>query len=301
MEDSPMEVWAPVAKRAGVLAAVVIVGITGLAYAVHEHRAAEQLTTENQQANAELTSARAQLTDLTAKVNDLAARTAAQAAPPPADPAPVTPAPVTPAATVHTAATVHAAAKPHAGRPQEQRLKKMQAQLDAQGAAIEATRGDLTNTRTELTGSIARTHDELVVLEKRGERSYFEFDVDKSKQFKHEGPVGISLRKANVKHAYADLQLMVDDRTMVQKHVNLYQPVMFYESDSEQPLQIVINDISKDRIHGYVSAPTYRKSELASMAPASGDTVAGTDQTANAGAQPAPRRKLAPPQSESPQ
>ena len=64
----------------------------------------------------------------------------------------------------------------------------MQSQLDAQNKAIEDTRtelastqGDLSNTRTELTGSIARTHDELVLLEKKGERSYYEFDIDRTK------------------------------------------------------------------------------------------------------------------------
>jgi hypothetical protein len=283
MEDSPMEVGATVAKRAGVLAAAVIVGITGLGYAVHEHKAAEQLTTQNQQANAELTSTRAQLNDLTAKVNALQARTETPAE---------APAPV-----AATAPIVHRVEKPHAAHVQDRRLTKMQAQLDAQGKEIEEARGDLTNTRTELTGSIARTHDELVVLEKRGERSYFEFDVDKSKQFKHEGPVGISLRKANVNKAYADLQLMVDDRSMVQKHVNLFQPVMFYQSDSEQPIQVVINDIRKDHIHGYVSAPAYRKSELASMSAASTDT--GTDTTANP--QPTPRKKLTVSQNDGPQ
>ncbi len=144
----------------------------------------------------------------------------------------------------------------------------MQAQLDAQGKAIEETRGDLVSAKTELTGSIAKTHDELVVLEKKGERSYFEFDLQKSKQFAHEGPLGVSLRKANVKHQYADLELMVEDRDLTQKHVNLNQPVMFYQADSEQPLQVVVNDITRDHIHGYVSAPKYRKSELASASDA---------------------------------
>src|SRR6202044_1648663 len=157
------------------------------------------------------------------------------------------------------------------------RLTRMQAQLDAQGKEIEDTRGDLTNTRTELTGSIAHTHDELVVLQKKGERNYVEFDIQKSKQFQREGPIGISLRKADTRHQFADLQLMVEDRNLVQKHVNLNQPVMYYQSDTEQPIQIVINDITKDHIHGYVSAPKYPKSELTSMADASANPNANAN------------------------
>ena len=79
----------------------------------------------------------------------------------------------------------------------------MQSQLDAQNKAIEDTRsqlantqGDLNNTRTELTGSIAHTHDELVLLQKKGERNYYEFDFDKTKQFQHHGPFGVRLEES---------------------------------------------------------------------------------------------------------
>ena len=143
----------------------------------------------------------------------------------------------------------------------------------------------------ELTGSIARTHDELVLLQKKGERSYYEFDIDKSKQFQHDGPVGVRLRKANTNHQYADLELLVDDRNLSQKHVNLYQPVMFYTPDSPQAVELVINRISKDHIHGYVSMPKYRQSELASMSNAN-QAGTGATQTLNSDAQSPQRQKL---------
>jgi len=181
----------------------------------------------------------------------------------------------------------------------DSRLKKLQTQLDAQGKAIDQTRADLTNTqgdlsnaRTELTGSIAKTHDELVSLEKRGERNYFEFDITKSKEFKHEGPIAIRLGKANSKKGYADLMLIVDDRNLQQKHVNLYQPAMFYEPDSPQPVEVVINDVSKDHIHGYVSAPKYRQSELASNDNGTPGTDSGIVTPGSGNTQPAPRQRL---------
>jgi uncharacterized phage infection (PIP) family protein YhgE len=282
-----METTSPVLKIVAPILAAVAIGGVGIGYAVHEHHVAQNLASQNQQVNAELISTRSQLNDLTAKVNELTARAEVQAA--------ATPAPAVAVSAPAAAAPGHAG-KPRASHVADRRLSKMQKQLDAQGKEIEETRGDLASTRTELTGSIAKTHDELVVLEKKGERSYFEFDLQKSKQFTHEGPIGVSLRKANLKHQYADLELMVEDRDLAQKHVNLDQPVMFYQPDTEQPIQIVINDITKDHIHGYVSAPKYRKSELASMSDGSATPVAGTDQ-ANADGQPAPRKKLTvPPQ-----
>jgi hypothetical protein len=266
----------------------VVIGGTGIGYAVHEHSNAQALAAQNAQVTAALNATHTQLDALNAKVDALASRSET----PPATPAPAA-APAAPQARVITG--THAAA-PHARTPD--RLSKLQSQVEAQGKEIEATRndlestrGDLVNTRTELTGSIARTHDELVVLEKKGERNYYEFDLQKSKQFQREGPVGISLRKANTKHQYADLQLMVEDQSLTQKHVNLFQPVMFYQSDGPQPFEIVINSITKDRIHGYVSAPKYKRSELTAMADSSANSSTGTGQT-----QPAPRQKLPMPQ-----
>jgi hypothetical protein len=262
------------------MAPVLVAGGMLGGYAFHEHRVAENLATQNEQTTSALATTRSQVDELTAKVNALGARAAEAQAAPVSEAAPA------PHPQVRRLGASHRAASPS-------RLTKMQSQLDAQNKAIEDTRnqlastqGDLSSTRTELTGSIAHTHDELVLLEKKGERSYFEFDIEKAKQFQRHGPFGVRLKKANTKHQYADLELMVDDRNLSQKHVNLYQPVMFYTPDSGQPVELVINSITKDHIHGYVSAPRYRQSELASMSNA-GNAQASSDAT---------RAKLPPPQ-----
>jgi len=286
MGDSQFPAGAPVVGRFAAYIAAAVIGVGGFGYAVHEHNSAQnlaaqnqQITAQNQQMTAQLTATHSELDALSAKVSALSTGVEKPA------PAPSRP-----------AASHRAAPHQHRTSAQEARFNKIQSQLDAQGKAIEEARSNLASTRTELSGSIAKTHDELVVLEKKGERSYFEFDLQKSKsglfpfssgcasQFKREGPISLCLRKADTKHGYADLQLMVDDRNLTQKHVNLYQPAMYYQPDMPQPVEIVINTISKDHIHGYVSAPKYRKSEL---------TVASADPaTADPNAQPPARQKL---------
>lgn len=271
-------------------AAAFAVGGAG-AYAIYEHRMAQNALAGQQQLAAELKLTQNQMDQLTSKVSALETRPEPQPMVlPPVEAAPPQPAPTT---------SKRASAK---GAGESVRLKKMQSQLDNQGKAIDeqgraiastqsqlaTTQGDLTSTRTELTGSIARTHDELVVLQKKGERNYYEFDIAKSKEFSHEGPLGIKLRKANTKRQYADLDLIVEDQTVSQKHVNLFQPAMFYTPGDAIPAELVINSITKDRIHGYVSAPKYRRSELASAQNQSGATTAAS-QT---GAQPAERQTL---------
>jgi uncharacterized membrane-anchored protein YhcB (DUF1043 family) len=280
------------ALAVGVAAAAFAVGGAG-GYAWYENRKAEAAIQGQQQLATQLQQTRAQIDQLSTKVSELAARPAPEAvAPPPVAQPPVAVKPATPR-----------------GPSESQPLKKMQSQLDHQGRAIDqqnkaiadtqsqldTTRGDLSSTRTELSGSIARTHDELVLLQKIGERNYYEFDIAKSKSFQHQGPLGVRLRKANSKHQYADLDLIVEDQTVTQKHVNLYQPTMFFTPDSPQPAELVINSISKDRIHGYVSAPKYRQSQLASAA---GGNASSSSQTATSQPtpQPQPRQSLPQPQ-----
>lgn len=265
------------------LGAAAMLGLGGLGiYAGHEHHAVAQAATQNEQMAAALSSTRSEIDQLNSKINTLNAlveKSSEQEVPP--------------------ARVVAPAPKPvvHRRPVEDSRYKKLQAQVDAQGKAIDETRSDLSNTRTELTGSIARTHDQLVLLQKKGERNYYEFDINKSKQFSYEGPVGVRLRKASTKHDFADLQLMLDDRSLTQKHVNIYQPVMFYTPDMPQPVELVINSISKDHIHGYVSAPKYRQSELAAMqtANANAGTAASPGTTAVPGSAPV-RQKLPQPQ-----
>lgn len=245
----------------GTVAALgVAVALAG-GYSIHEHNAAQKLSAENTQMTTALQDTRGQLDTLASKVNAMSEAQAQrqQAAE---------------AAAQRTRVT-HTAAARRPNGVTDKRWKEIQAKLDAQrqaidanGKAIEDTRSDLAGAKTELSGSIARTHGELVVLQRKGERSYFEFDVDKSKQFRATGPVGIKLRKANTKHQFADMDLMVDDVAMNQKHVNLLQPVIFYAGENGKPIELVVQKISNNHIHGYVSTPKYKDSDLEAMATA---------------------------------
>ncbi|HWY70667.1 MAG TPA: hypothetical protein VNX88_18515 [Terriglobales bacterium] len=265
--------------RFGFLAVALLAFVGLFGYSIHERNLARQLAGQNDQTAAALKATQGQMDALNAKLDTMAAARQPVA----------TNQVVVPAAQTRPAVVRHSKPDP--------RWKKLQTQLDAQGKAIEETRSnldstrqDLSSARTELQGSIAKTHDELVVLQRKGERNYFEFDIDKSKQFSHAGPVGVSLRKANTKHQYADLELMVDDLKMSKKHLNLYEPAMFYPGDEPRPLELVINRISKDHIHGYISAPKYRNSELNAMSnSAAAPTTTAQDTTGSPQLQPRPR------------
>ena len=271
-EGVPPNRQAPHIKVAAI-AAVLVFAVVAVMW---QNGKARNLASQNQQMSAELQQTQAQLDAMKAKLDSLTAQPAPVAAPAPTE------ASAKPAAAIrHSSASAHTTHVAHHRQIDDPRWKQFQSRLDDQGKAIDATRQDLSSTRTELTGSIARTHGELVALERKGERSYFEFDINKSKEFQRSGPVGIKLKKANTKHSYADLELEVDDADLSKKHVNLYEPVTFYATQDGRPVELVINSVTKDHIHGYVATPKYSQSELAAMTNNNGD-----------GASPSSRQKL---------
>jgi uncharacterized coiled-coil protein SlyX len=261
----------------GVVALIAALGLT-LGYVYRQQTNANRIVSHESEMSATISQMQTQIDSLTAKLN--------QATAPPAPSA--------------------AAAHPRASRAtprrrtatENGRLKDLQAVLADQQKQLKdtqdqvaRTRSDfearLNSTRDDLNGSIARTHDELVALEQKGERNYYEFDLWKSKQFEHAGPVMISLRKTDAKHKHYDLAMVVDDNQLSKKNVNLYEPVWINGSDMQQ-LQLVVNRVDKNHVHGYVSAPKYNQpvsftaQPAASMTPVSARTN-GASSTSQAG------------------
>ncbi len=286
------------------LVVFVLVAIIAGAYGWLQHNAAQQLATERADLKNSLDQAKSQETALLAKVNALnvaqaqadAARAQAAAAakneqfPPATNEAP---APVPTHHAVHRAAKVVA----HRPPPDDPRWKQFQDQLadqqrqladnqkqiaDTQANLDQAKTdlaGNIQSTRSDLSGDIARDHTELVTLEKKGERTYYEFNFEKSKSYHHTGPISIAVRRVDSKHENCDLQMLVDDREIDRKHVNLYEAITFYPQGYPLPLEVVINHMDKNSVQGYVSEPKFKSTEQAA-APATPATVAATNPAA---------------------
>ena len=127
-----------------------------------------------------------------------------------------------------------------------------------------------------------------MALQKKGERNYFEFSFEKSKTLHHTGPISIALRKADSKHEYCDLDMVVDDKSITRKHVNLYESIALYPEGYPQPVEVVINHIDKDEIRGYVSEPKYHSTEQAASASAAPPAPNATSAAVTPSPDPAP-------------
>ena len=248
-----------------VVGSVALLILAGLAfgYGYRQQILAGHLAAQQSMATATINDMQGQLNTLTTKLNEMtAAQQAAEAAAAQKK---------TPAANANGTGAKAVGKRTTA---ESKRLKELQARIDEQQKQLKDTQdqvaknrsdleGSLNSTRDELSGSIAKTHEELVVLQKRGERSYFEFDLTKSKQFQRFGPLTLSLRRTDAKHMNYDVSMVVDDNQLSKKRVNLYEPIWIHTENESQPVQVVVNKIGKNFVHGYISAPKYRPSELA--------------------------------------
>jgi hypothetical protein len=253
-------------NRSFLAASVALIVVAGVAfgYGYRQQILVGHLTAQQSLANATINDMQGQVSTLTAKLNEMSAAQQAAAAA----------AAQTKTSAVHANANGAKAAAGKRSTTENSRLKALQARIDDQQKQLKETQdqvaknradleGNLNSTRDELNGSIAKTHEELVALAKRGERSFFEFDLTKSKQFQRVGPLTLSLRKADTKHKSYDLEMIVDDNKLTKKKVNLYEPIWIHTENDSQPVQVVVNRVEKDLVHGYVSAPKYKPSELA--------------------------------------
>src|SRR6202046_1385810 len=130
-------------------------------------------------------------------------------------------------------------------------LTKTQGDLATTNSELQSVKGDLSGTNSV----IARNHDELVTLEHRGDRNYYEFTLAKG-QRKPVGTVSLELKKTDPKRSKFTLTVYADDKTYEKKDRNVNEPLQFYAGKDPALYEIVVHSISsKNQIAGYLSTP----------------------------------------------
>ena len=113
----------------------------------------------------------------------------------------------------------------------------------------------LTGAKGELNGAIAKTHDELVVLAHKSDRDYFEFKLANKGAREKVGGVMVELDKTDSKRNRFTVNLYFDDKRVQLKDKGYMEPVMFYVAGAPSPIELVINQLGKNAVSGYLSAP----------------------------------------------
>jgi chromosome segregation ATPase len=130
---------------------------------------------------------------------------------------------------------------------------------------VASTQADLAQTKTQLTsvrgdmgqmsGLIATNHDELEELKRRGERNYYEFTLHKGQAAQNVGTIKLALKKVDQKRSKFTLVVSSDDKTIEKKDRNLDEPIQFYSGKSPMLYEIVVNNVGKNEVTGYLSTP----------------------------------------------
>ena len=135
------------------------------------------------------------------------------------------------------------------------------------GTDVSGVKNDLDETKSKLeratgdmgvmSGLIARNHEDLEELKRKGDRNYFEFTIQKSKAAQHVGPVAVSLGKTDPKRSKYTITVLADDKSIEKKDKTAGEPVQFYVKGTARysPYELVVFDVTKNQITGYLSTP----------------------------------------------
>jgi len=137
-------------------------------------------------------------------------------------------------------------------------VASVKTQADSTKSELEKTISQLSSTRGDLgvqSGLIATNSRELAALRERGERTYTEFRIAKAKTTQKVGDFQIRLTKTDPKKNKYTVEVIVDDKLIEKKDRTANEPVQFMISRSALPYEMVVNEVRKDMIVGYVSAP----------------------------------------------
>ncbi len=154
-----------------------------------------------------------------------------------------------------------------AQKENEEKLGAVATEVGGAKKDIEATKTDLEATKGKLerslgdmnvmSGLIAHSRDDLEDLRRRGDRNYYEFTLQRSKNAQRVGPVQMTLNKTDPKKAKYTLTVVADDKTIEKKDKTSGEPVQFYVKGSARmaPYEIVVFDVGKNQITGYLATP----------------------------------------------
>jgi hypothetical protein len=130
---------------------------------------------------------------------------------------------------------------------------------------VASTRVELEQTVSELkrvtgdlgvqSGYIATNARQLQALKQLGERNYFDFHIERTGKPQRVGDISIILRKTDAKHNKYTVEVLAGDTKTEKKEKNINEPVQFYVAKAQGPFEIVVNEVAKDYVIGYLSAP----------------------------------------------
>jgi chromosome segregation ATPase len=125
-------------------------------------------------------------------------------------------------------------------------------ELDKTIANLKAVTGDL----GVQSGLIATNSKEISALRALGERNIFEFKLGKTKAPQKIGDIAVQLKRTDPKKNKYTIDVVADDKKVEKKDRGVNEPVQFLVAKAPgRPYELIVNEVKKDLIVGYLSTP----------------------------------------------
>jgi hypothetical protein len=140
-----------------------------------------------------------------------------------------------------------------AGKASSDDVNKLGTDVSGVRTDLDATKSNLEMARSEMGTLIARNHDEIDQLRRMGQRDYFEFTVTRKAGAQKVGSIQVELKDTNIKKNQFTINVLADDKNFEKKNRSVNEPIFFYMNGSRQPVELVVNKVSKTTATGYLS------------------------------------------------
>lgn len=134
-------------------------------------------------------------------------------------------------------------------------VKNLSGDVSGVRTDLENTKQNLQMAKGELGTLIARNHEEIEQLRRLGQRDYFEFTLDGKGIREKLGSIMVELRGTNTRKNQFTIALFADDLRLEKKNRSVNEPIYFYTRGTRAPLELVVNQVGKNKVVGYLSVP----------------------------------------------
>jgi chromosome segregation ATPase len=130
--------------------------------------------------------------------------------------------------------------------------------LDSTRTDLAQTKADLLRTHGdlgEMSGLIATNAKQIQALRDLGDRNIYEFTIAKKEGAQKVADIQVTLEKTDPRRNRFSLQLLADDKRVDKKDRTINEPMTFYTAKARQPYELVVNEVQKDKVIGYLAIP----------------------------------------------
>ena len=142
------------------------------------------------------------------------------------------------------------------------RVVGVQGELDQTRQSLNETADLLVSTQTDvdvISGRVGAHEAAIERLKMQGQRDVTQFQLPVAKQRTKVQTVHMRVKDIYFKKNRYTLEVMADDKVVTHKDRLLNQPVEFYVTGAAQPYEVVVTDIERNQVTGYLATPKFKQ------------------------------------------